>query len=500
MTIDAKLMIGSILAPGATVNLNQNLNGTCVADTIYVKAESHRDDSRGTTPNTPTEEKGSLTFTKTFGGDNITKADLSNISFTVTGPNNYSKTFTLGEIKQNDGTYSKTLTGLTLGKYTVTEKNADQVEGYSLVKEGTITSGETTLTTTSKTATIALNDNYQPNKPEQPTEEKGSLTFTKTFGGDNITKADLSNISFTVTGPNNYSKTFTLGEIKQNDGTYSKTLTDLTLGKYTVTENNADKVDGYTLVTNESVTSKGTTVEKNKNVTVDLKDAYTPNQTTKKYALKVRKTENIDKKDTNKRIRGSRYAMFRWTGQIAAADAQDNALLSASLRVSNVATTAAADQKDPYARFRDLTRADITAANGWKEIVSSDTDANGEIKADSASNTDITPGIYAIMEQTPPAGYQRTANPAIIRLKEDGTKKMISNANGAAELETEGAVQFLRWRETATNVEIAKVDENGKPVKGAILAVYDKDGKLIESWTTDGTAHRITAKLIAGDT
>ena len=82
MTIDAKLMIGSILAPGATVNLNQNLNGTCAADTIYVKAESHRDDSRGTTPNTPTEEKGSLTFTKTFGGDNITKADLSNISFT----------------------------------------------------------------------------------------------------------------------------------------------------------------------------------------------------------------------------------------------------------------------------------------------------------------------------------------------------------------------------------------------------------------------------------
>ena len=69
MTIDAKLMIGSILAPGATVNLNQNLNGTCAADTIYVKAESHRDDSRGTTPNTPTEEKGSLTFTKTFGGD-----------------------------------------------------------------------------------------------------------------------------------------------------------------------------------------------------------------------------------------------------------------------------------------------------------------------------------------------------------------------------------------------------------------------------------------------
>lgn len=218
---------------------------------------------------------------------------------------------------------------------------------------------------------------------------------------------------------------------------------------------------------------------------------------TKKYALKVRKTENIDKKDTNKRIRGSRYAMFRWTGQIAAADAQDNALLGASLRVSNVATTAAADQKDPYARFRDLTRADIMKAKDWKKINESDTNTNGEIEK---SDNDITPGVYAVMEEVPPAGYQRTANPAIIRLNEDGSKTMISNANGAAELEREGAVQFLRWRETATNVEINKVDEKGDSIKGAVLAIYDKDGAPVETWTSDGTKHRITAKLVAGET
>ena len=202
--------------------------------------------------------------------------------------------------------------------------------------------------------------------------------------------------------------------------------------------------------------------------------------TSKAYSLKMRKMANINQNDTDTRIANSKYSLFKWTGKTNTSSA------------------------DPDKAFKGLTRKQMTEANGWKEIVSSNTDANGEIKADSASDSDITPGVYAFMEQVPPAGYQRTANPAVIRLKEDGTKEMISNANGAAVFETEGtgdaAVQFLRWRETATNVEIAKVDENGKPVKGAILAVYDKDGKLIESWTTDGTAHRITAKLIAGDT
>ena len=249
-------------------------------------------------------------------------------------------------------------------------------------------------------------------------------------------------------------------------------------------------------MTNESVTSKGTTVEKDKNVTVDLKDAYTPNQTTKKYALKVRKTENIDKKDTNKRISGSHYAMFKWVGQTSSA--KNVSMLNAMmLRMSALSIEAPADQTGQDAQFANLTRADITEAKGWKMINESDTDTNGEIEK---HDNDITPGVYAVMEEVPPAGYQRTANPAIIRLNEDGTKTMISNANGAAELETEGAVQFLRWRETATNVEINKVDEKGDSVKGAVLAIYDKNGAVVETWTSDGTKHRITAKLVAGET
>ena len=55
--MDMKLANASVLAPGATVNLNQNLNGTVVADTIYVKAESHRDDYIGKLTDNVTVQK-----------------------------------------------------------------------------------------------------------------------------------------------------------------------------------------------------------------------------------------------------------------------------------------------------------------------------------------------------------------------------------------------------------------------------------------------------------
>ena len=47
VTIEAQRMTGMIIAPGATVNINQNLNGTVVADVINVLAESHRTDFTG---------------------------------------------------------------------------------------------------------------------------------------------------------------------------------------------------------------------------------------------------------------------------------------------------------------------------------------------------------------------------------------------------------------------------------------------------------------------
>ena len=47
VTITTQQMTGMIIAPGAIVDINQNLNGTVVADIINVKAESHRTDFTG---------------------------------------------------------------------------------------------------------------------------------------------------------------------------------------------------------------------------------------------------------------------------------------------------------------------------------------------------------------------------------------------------------------------------------------------------------------------
>ena len=58
----------------------------------------------------------------------------------------------------------------------------------------------------------------------------------------------------------------------------------------------------------------------------------------------------------------------------------------------------------------------------------------------------------------------------------------------------------MRFVNDFTRVSIQKVDESGKPLAGAVLAIKDKNGKLLvdESgkpqyqWTTDGKAHEIT--------
>jgi choice-of-anchor A domain-containing protein/pilin isopeptide linkage protein/LPXTG-motif cell wall-anchored protein len=69
VTINAERMNGTIIAPGATVILNQNLNGTVIADNIDVKAESHRTDFTGTTIPGSYSWSASLTGTKQLDGN-----------------------------------------------------------------------------------------------------------------------------------------------------------------------------------------------------------------------------------------------------------------------------------------------------------------------------------------------------------------------------------------------------------------------------------------------
>lgn len=70
VTIETNQMTGMVVALGATVNINQNLNGTVVAENIYVKAESHRTDFTGDIE-APEETKGASIIVRKVDRDNI---------------------------------------------------------------------------------------------------------------------------------------------------------------------------------------------------------------------------------------------------------------------------------------------------------------------------------------------------------------------------------------------------------------------------------------------
>ena len=419
-----------------------------------------------------TQKNGELTFTKTFGGDNVTAEDLKNISFEVKGPNNYDQVFFLKDIKKDDGTYSKTLKDLEWGTYTVTENNADDVNGYTLVKTSTV-KGETDITASQLIGTVNLSDTY--------TQKKGTLTFTKTFGGG-VTEEDLSNITFTITGPKGFAtQTVKLsGMTKGNDGKYTYTLDNLEWGTYTVKETNSS-VNGYTLDKTshieDGVTVDATHLEGDAN-TINLTDNYSPVHP----RVQLFKNEFYNGDLTGNPVGGASYALYRWKGS------------KASLQLFTMLTRASVDPATET-DWSKVTRSDIMNSDNWEYLGEDNTDGTGFV----CSKDELNEGdIVAALEVTAPAGYQRTANPAILQVHVNKAATLISDSDGAVSLDKDGNLQ---WKETVVRIGIKKVDANGNAVVGAKMAVLDKDGKVIDTWTTtkDNLVHE-TDKLIAGET
>lgn len=58
----------------------------------------------------------------------------------------------------------------------------------------------------------------------------------------------------------------------------------------------------------------------------------------------------------------------------------------------------------------------------------------------------------------------------------------------------------IEMKDAPTDVLITKIDAStGTDVIGSYLQIKDKDGKIVDEWISDGKAHRITGKLIAGE-
>ena len=198
--------------------------------------------------NTYTRKTGNLTIAKTSENAAVPEG----ATFTITGPEEYSKTVTYSDF--TDGRY--TLTDLPTGDYTVTEDQATaQVDGYDLTVTG---SGESKAVAENATASFAIHNEY--------TRETGNLTIAKTATGASVPEG----ATFTITGPEEYSKTVTYSDF--TDGSY--TLTDLPTGNYTVTEDQATaQVDGYDLTVSGSGESKA--VAENATASFTIHNEYT---------------------------------------------------------------------------------------------------------------------------------------------------------------------------------------------------------------------------------
>ena len=231
------------LTPGeyTVVESNETLDGYVVTKTYAVGDEATGTIQltyRGGTvevTNNYNKLEGELTVTKTWSGDydKLTQAQKNAVTFTVTGPEGFeTQTFTYGDMTGG----SKKLEHLPLGEYTVTESNASY-DGFTVTKTYSVTDGKVEIKDGDKKTVEVTNAVRQ---------DKGSLTVTKTWTGDDskLTQAQKNAVTFTVTGPNNYKETFTYGQMSNG----SKTLSDLILGDYTVTESNTE-VDGFVIST-----------------------------------------------------------------------------------------------------------------------------------------------------------------------------------------------------------------------------------------------------------
>ena len=104
----------------------------------------------------------------------------------------------------------------------------------------------------------------------------------------------------------------------------------------------------------------------------------------------------------------------------------------------------------------------------------------------------LVPGDYTLHEEVAPNGYLAITD-LDFTLNVDGTVKL-NKAHGDVEI-VDGVV-VITDRKIEKDVVISKVDVGGNELPGAQIKIYDKDGKVVHEYTTNGQKH--TFKLDPG--
>lgn len=316
-------------------------------DTVAVSVE----DSNGT-PLTASNDRYTITNSKVKASLTITKSvtdgvswDSEGYAFTVTGPNDYEKT-----VKLTENQKSATLTGLLVGKYTITETNPGDSGDYKWT--GVTYSGTGVTDNQDKTATVTIGQNDNGKKIEVTAtnnyvlNDDGVLTITK-----NAVKA-----------PDNASFGFT---VKINGSNYT--------GKYTINGQEHTATGGrITLTDGQTATIRGLTRGASYEVVED--------NCSDSYDIKVNGVDSTDRKAT---------------GTISGTP---SAVTYTNTYVTKSVTFTKADAAESHS---PLSGAEFKLRSGDTVITTEPSAANGTVTFDN-----VPVGVYSLWETKAPVGYE----------------------------------------------------------------------------------------------
>ena len=468
------------------------------------------------------EKLGSIKVTKNVEGLATGTNGPGSIDFTVTKDEDSSfAARTLTVTRNADGSYTEaTADKLPLGTYTVTEGKAD-VTGYTL-KKTTYKVGETetnsvTLSKEVSDQTVAVTNTYS--------KDVGKLTFTKSFSGAELTKEQTSGISFTVKNVSTDEEvgTYRLADIANSDGSYSKTIENLPVGKYEVIETDAE-VNGYTVTTTYKVNGNDSgngavEIAKDSENTVAITNDYIQlvSYTVKKEwnlngtegvvipeSITVQLTANGNPYGDQVVLHASESDTDNWTytwDNLPKSDAAGEINYSVMEIEAPEGFTVSA-VTDTESRVITLTN---TYTNG-KEVTFSKEDVagkelpgatmsisvkNGEevsrwVSTSEKNVVTLAPGNYTLTELTAPDGYLKAQS---IDFTLDAEGKVSVDGNPVSEV-------VMVDEYASHDVVISKVDAaNNKELAGAVLKVTDKEGNEVDKWTSEeGKNHTVTVK------
>ena len=141
-----------------------------------------------------------------------------------------------------------------------------------------------------------------------------------------------------------------------------------------------------------------------------------------------------------------------------------------------------------------------TAVSGTKTLVETGvTDAKGGLHF-----TGLLTGVTYVLTETAPADGSQVSENSVrfaFQVSKNGTTVLTGLDDGSGTV-TKNADGSLTWQEAPTEVTVAKVDNSGTLVDGAVLQITDRDGNVVvPDWTTSGREPKVlNGVLNAGET